>query len=617
MRQHLRQVRERVGALNFRFVIVAGLALVAAAHDQSGTLAQGTVIVTGVAANHSSVRIYYAPVPGAKDYRVYDVANPNNVKYAGQVHLTASANCPGGACQNHFVVLPDGVTPVFPYQIASGASGGPQVLDVPATQIDWNGVGDGAQHTLVVEAVDQLGPVPPGSLYTGEDNRPLISPLPAGSMPGSNKGPTSDGKTSTNGQGPYTNNPQVIAQSPRFRVQANVNYKAVPSKAGATHTFFDTFDNSQAATQRLVSRDDRASDQFGNLGMMTFALNGGTPKAWEIEYRQADNINSMPFISADHFMDMIVAGATPGGSAPSHTLYGSMAMSPVQTFDMGAGKIAHLTMEVDGHQSFRRWLAIQIAPASDPLKGWDSSNHQINTNNQALFLEIRDGVCTLDIYTGSISGSDRRPTGTAGGSPHGARLWGQAGSSGGAPIMCGWDQMYIRKNLTKNGLGLDDKSRYDLFISQSRIAFFQDGQLIVQSAIPAGTFPWADAPLRAYFSHYLYHSNNDVDELTQFQVSGQNFCYPLNSYWFNNPVTGTSASQNVCNQAYPAGYGFPHSDERHWDNMGFEVLAASDAPSNDYSTLSSLVQPPAIELPQFVSGSYTPPTSPTNLRIVR
>src|SRR5947209_14266975 len=46
------------------------------------------------------------------------------------------------------------------YQIASGASGGPQVLDVPAMDIEWNGLGDGAQHTLVVEAVDQLEPAP-------------------------------------------------------------------------------------------------------------------------------------------------------------------------------------------------------------------------------------------------------------------------------------------------------------------------------------------------------------------------------------------------------------------------------------------------------------------------
>ena len=65
----------------------------------------------------------------------------------------------------------DGVTPVYPYQVANGGSGGQTVLDVAALQIDWNSVGDGALHTLVVEAVDVLGPVPPGSLYQGSTTR--------------------------------------------------------------------------------------------------------------------------------------------------------------------------------------------------------------------------------------------------------------------------------------------------------------------------------------------------------------------------------------------------------------------------------------------------------------
>src|SRR4051812_6232777 len=43
------------------------------------------VTVTGVTANNSSARIFYNPVPGARDYRVYEVANPNDVKYAGQM----------------------------------------------------------------------------------------------------------------------------------------------------------------------------------------------------------------------------------------------------------------------------------------------------------------------------------------------------------------------------------------------------------------------------------------------------------------------------------------------------------------------------------------------------
>src|SRR5437899_2514771 len=83
---------------------------------------------------------------------------------------------------------------------------------------------------LVVEAVDALGHVPQQNLYSGAANTPLAP----GGMLGSNKGQTADGKLSTNGQGPYTNNPKVIAVSQPFVVQPNVNLKAIPSNAAAT-----------------------------------------------------------------------------------------------------------------------------------------------------------------------------------------------------------------------------------------------------------------------------------------------------------------------------------------------------------------------------------------------
>ena len=594
---------------------LAGAALVAASLASTARAQSGSVTITGVAAYHSSVKVHFRPFAGARDYRVYDVSNPNNVKYAGWAHLTASPNCPGSSCLNHFVAQADGVTPVYPYQVVSGASGGPQVLDVPATQIDWNNVGDGQPHTLVIEAVDALGPVPQSSLYVGSvyNNTPIVNPLPPGAMLGMNKGPTGDGRISTNGQGPYTNRPRVIASSQPFVVQANRTFTAIPSKATAQQTFFDTFDNAEGATIQLVSRNDSGTNQFGNLGLMNYVMNAGTSKAWDIVYRQANNRDSMPFISSDHFMDMLFDGATPGVSAPTHTLYGSMAMTPTKPFDITGGRIAHLVMEVDGHQSFRRWMDIQISPASDPLEGWDSANHGINNSDQALFLEFRDGFCTLDIFTGPRSSTDQRPTGTAGGSQYGARLWGLAGSSGGAPIMCGADQMYVKKTFSKNSLGLDDKSRYDFFISQTHAALFQDGQLILQSDIPPGSFPWAAVPLRAYFSHYIYHSDDDIIDLMTFQLNGANMCYPLNSYWFNDPVRGTAPSQTVCNTSYPAGYGFPFSDERHWDNMGFEVLPASEVPANDFSGFTPLVQHPATVAPRM----GTAPAAPSNLRIIR
>jgi len=597
---------------SFLLLVLAAAVVISLSTRFVGAQSAG-VTITGVALNHSSAKITYAPVPGARDYRMYDVADPRNVKYAGLVHLTASTNCPGQYCQHHFVTT-DGVTPVYPYRVASGATGGPQVIDGPALQIDWNNLGNGAQHGVIVEAVDALGPVPQGSLYTGDYNTPVLKPLPAGAMPGANKGPTNDGNISTNGQGPYTNAPRVIARSEVLVLQADRGYMAIPSKSTATQTFFDTFENSENASIVQTARNDRSLDAFMNLGWMKYTMNAGTARAWDIEYRQADNNNSMAFISGDHFMDMLFDGATDSAGGPGHESFSSMSMSPRQTIDMTGGKILHLTMEVDGHQSQRRWVAFNLSPASDTLQQWHPEGGlPINNTNQGIFLEIKDGGCLLDIYTGS--GANNTPIGTAGGA-HGSRLWGHSGSSGGGAYQCTESQMYVPKNFTRNGLGMDDKSRYDFFISETRAALFQDGYLIVQSPIPPGTFPWSSVPLRAYYTHYVYHTTNDVMDLKTWQNNGQNNCFPMNAYWFNDPQSGTPAGETVCNIAYPAGYGFRYSDERHWDNMGFETLAPSDAPASDFSSLASLVQPPVIRLPQF-GGSATPPAAPGNLRIIR
>ena len=577
--------------------------------------AVANLVVTGVATNQSSARVFFQPVAGARDYRVYDAAAPNSVKYAGLAHLTASPVCPGPFCLNHFVAQSDGVTPVFPYRVTNGATGGPQVLDRPATQIEWNSLGDGGPHTLVVEAVDQLGPVPQSNLYTGLENLPILgAPLPGG-MLGSNKAPTLDGKVSTNGQGPFANRPQVIARSQPFVVQARQDLKAIPSRPSTTQAFFDSFENAENATITLTARQDSDKDSFGNLGSKTYSMNAGTPKEWTLEYRQADNINSMPFIASDHFMDMLFDGATPFTSAPTHTIYGSMSMTPRPTLDISGGKALHLTMEVDAHQSFRRWLAFDIAPAADPLQGWDPGVLAINRSDQGVFVEIKDGGCTLDIFTGPKSAADRTPTGTAGGPAHGARLWGQPGLVGGAPITCGGGEMYNPTAFSKNGFGLDDRNRFDFFLTQDHAALFEDGRLVIQSDIPAGTFPWANVPLKAYYSHYLYHSDADIVDLKTFKDNGAGLCYPLNAYWFNDPLLGTAASSNVCNASYPAGYGFPFSDERHWDNMGFEVLAGADVPANrDFSSLAASVQPPQPQAPQFVGGGggASPTGIPTN-----
>jgi hypothetical protein len=73
----------------------------------------------------------------------------------------------------------------------------------------------------------------------------------------------------------------------------------------------------------------------------------------------------------------------------------------------------------------------------------------------------------------------------------------------------------------------------------------------------------SDLPRFHTFSHYLYASMWGTSRL---KVTA-----PWEQYWMQY---------------------FPYSDERHWDNMGVEVLPASDVPGN-WSNLASRISMPA------------------------
>jgi hypothetical protein len=535
------------------------------------------VTVTGVAPNNSSARIFYNPVAGANDYRAFDVTNPADVKYAGLAHYVPADNCPGSYCLHHFQTDSSGNV-IYPYQIQNDGtvqSGANTVQDVPALDIEWNALNDTAPHTLVVQAVDALGPAPQHNLYPFAccDVHTAIYP-PAG-MLGSNKGSTPDGNTSTNGQGPYTNNPKVIAQSQPFVVQAQPSMTPLGKISGSSQQFLDTFDQSEASSVALVSQDMCGFDSFNNFGTALYSLNAGTAKAWSILVKSADFTDTMPFISNSHFMDMLFDGATAGVcSAPTDTTYSSLSMTPTKTANMSSGGILHLTMEVDAHQSFRRWLSFNLSPASDQIQSFGSGGGApVNNTNDALFFETKATGATLSLFNGSVT-----------------------------PATAGCGPYFIANDFMVDGRGLDDRSRLDFFVSQTHYAFFEDNELVCQDDLPGGGISWFNQPLETYFSHYLYHSDADISDMRGFVLSGGTYAYPLNSYWFNDPQNGTASSTTSNGASYPPGYGFPHSDERHWDNMGFEVLPASAAPANDFSSFAQSVALTGPQAPQFSSG---------------
>ncbi len=477
---------------------------------KSALASTGSLVVTGVQADNSSVKIDFNPVQGAADYRAFDVANPSVVKYAGLVHVSGNT-------------------------------------DVPATEIEWNLLGDNKPHTLVVEALDSIGPVPPGNLYNSS-NAALFPQLALGGMLGSNSGQTQDGNRSINGQGPYTNTPNVIAASTPFVVQANPTFQAIPSTKNATQTFFDTFPDSEAPSIKEIGSPDP------NAGTAHYTINSGKSNAWDIFYQQADTTNSMPFIMDDHFMDVLFDGGTPGSNDPLHVLVSSMGMSPSPTLDFSNGQIVHLTMEVDSHvDNIGRWMRFALAPVNDPnikLEEDAFVPFRPNASNNALYIGIFDGTCSGDVYY---------PSGGM------FSFWGAAGSHLYCPRTSG---------IGGDGRGFDNRSRFDLFVSQTHAALFEDGKMVIQSDIPGGL---GFTQAKAYFIHTEYPKDEQFD-LPKYQ--------PYETYWINE---------------------FKFSDERHWDNMGMEVLPASQPASpTDWSSLASLVQMPPFQAPGTSNITFTP-----------
>lgn len=548
-------MRVLVAALFIASLILFGTSV--ATRPAGPTRADATVTITGVVVNHSSVKIRYAPVPGAADYRVMDLANTGMVKYAGLEHYSAGKSCDASPtnCGAHFLLDGSGAVS-YPYTIARG-NGPVAKFDAPALSIELNAIEDEQPHTVIIQAVNQLGPVPPANLYDNNN-----TPIPGGMgtpHPGGNMGMTADGLVSINGQGPDTNQPQVIAQSASFVVQANPALSPIPSGGSSTQDYIDQFADPE---QQTLSLDSSGHDNA------TYQLNQGTARAAHISLLAADTAHSGPFIMQGHFMDVLFDGGTPGGPNPLHTRYGALSFLPDQAEDF-TGKVLHLTMEVDGHFNDRRWMDLTLTPPNDPFTSFVPGDN-FSQSDLSLTLALHETGCTLQITTGKSPTTNQ---------PKVVRLWGAAGQ---APVGCDpWN------GATMNGgdLGFDNRVRFDLFVSQTHAALFIDGRFVQQGDITGGV-PFSVA--QAGFVHLVYHTALAEQEI----LSGQ--CNPMNAFWFVDPINGTHAGtgtgQSHCGVAYPPGMGFRHSDEKHWSSIGAEVLPIPSNP--DWSqAFTRIVQP--------------------------
>jgi len=496
------------------------------------------VTVTNVAVNVNSAKITFSPVAGAADYRIYDVSNPRLVKYAGLAAFNRT-----GVGSRFVTVNNDGVHPRYPLQLETIAGWGdtattsgqePFAVTGPLTTIEWNALEDHQPHTLIVQAVDQVGPQPADNAYTVDWTTDTIVPThpTADTLLGANEGSTGDGNISINGQGPVTDTPQVIAQSAPFTVQANAALAPVPSSADATQTYLDTFANAEASSLRYVG----SAPGIGSDNYITYTLNDGQPNAASILFEAADPTLSTPMIEHGHFMD-ILADSKPGAS------WATMALTPRTTPDISGGRMLHLTMEVDGllDDPGRRWVGFDIAPADDPIQSHDQNQFGVtppNRTGRAIFIGIGNpgmpGTIVTQEYTGTVS--------AAGGMNRMARIGTVA-----------------RNSEQFKDMGLDNRERFDLYLTQDHYAIYEDGALAQEQTFPT---PLDYSTLSVSYAHYYYHAAAEPSEEEKDGVPG-----PVNHLY---------------------AYDIPLTDERHWANLGAEVLPASDAPADWTGNLNGL-----------------------------
>ncbi len=410
--------------------------------------------------------------------------------------------------------------------------------------IEMNGINITNGDDMVVEAVDKLGPFQKMDGFMG---------------------PGMMYSMATNGQGDPANIPNAIARSNTFHVAVK------PRALAGAQVFYDKFNVSEAWQNVPISDPVLAQKYSGIYANMKEHQNS----KWILRQYATDPISTQIFTSALHFMDTIYDG--PDVTAPfSHNNNSSLVMLPKATADISGGKVLHVTMEVDGHFDGRRWTDIAIGGAGDSLLRADptkvAETEVPTTSGNLLVWEMFGNSHALDLIT---------PTKDANGA-----ITGHQTTDLMQPTDWNDQQTYARSGRwgpqpQPNGTGqdIDKRSRFDLYLSKTHykiVETYPDNvhQIVREKDFPAGaSFPFDK--VQVYYIHELYHTGNERPELARYA--------PSEAFWYNNR---------------------PWADERHWDNMGYEVL--------DNFSLAN-----AVKLPTDSVVFTSPTPAPSNLSVTK
>ncbi len=412
------------------------------------------------------------------------------------------------------VISFDAVPGALDYRVYDTAHPGTVKYSGGSLSIEMNGLDPVAGANLVVEAVDKLGPFQTMDGMAGPG---------AMQMDGMHQ--------AINGQGDPSNVPQVLARC------APVAVSLSPRSLTGAQAFFDTFRNEPALVPQplpaLVPNtfygDPQCFDEFANA-------------KWTIRDYGGDLKDTKIFFMGNHFMDTLYDGGTPGSSVPMHNNNASLVMMPNAIADISGGKVLHVTFEVDPHMDGRRWCDVFVGAAGDTLvdpgKFADFAGRRPTLSGRLFRWEVQDNQHTLSVFPGvqpdAYSDIVHLTHQESGVGPDSFGICARSGP---------WCK--IPWNGTSGDL--DKRHKFDLYLSQNRAVIMEQGQVVKDAVFPAGvTLPFDHC--QVYFVHQLYHTGNDRPELLNYS--------PDDAYWINNR---------------------PFSDERHWDNMGEEVLNAFPA----------------------------------------
>ena len=428
------------------------------------------VQITQMVSNDDSVVVFFGAVPGAADYRVYDITKPGSVKYSG-----------GGL------------------------------------SIEMNGLDPAHGADLVVEAVDKLGPF-----------QKMDGSMGPGAM-------QMDGTVASavNGQGDPSDVPVVLARSDSFHVTCQ------PQALTGAQSFFDDFRGSQP-----FAPSGDMDPVVAALSDAWTEINEVENDKWRVRTYGADTAMSKVFLMNNHLMDTLYDGPTAATHPFSHNNNASLVMMPKATADISGNKVLHVTFEVDGHFGSRRWCDVFVTAAGQPLL---SAAPTKLGPGQALTPDGSDFYWQIQGQTDDAQFIHPQSPGS--GSAVMADLFDLANGVGaddfGPGVRTTWNGIPVLNGTTQD---LDRRHRFDLYLSQTRFrveetAPGQPTVIVKDETFTNGlTLPFTRC--QVYFVHELYHTGNDRPE--QINYSGG-----TNAYWYNNR---------------------PWADERHWDNMGFEVL---------------------------------------------